>query len=51
MWWYMSVIPVLRRLRQENVEFRASLDYIVSLFLSLSLKNKIKIQSLKKYEK
>jgi hypothetical protein len=25
--WHMSVLPVLRRLRQENHEFKASLDY------------------------
>jgi hypothetical protein len=28
-WWYMSVIPALGRLRQEDHEFSVSLDYIV----------------------
>jgi hypothetical protein len=36
----MSIIPVLGRLRQEDREFEASLDYI----LRLSLKNKSKEQ-------
>jgi hypothetical protein len=26
-WWYMSVIPAFRRLRQEDCEFKASLGY------------------------
>jgi hypothetical protein len=26
-WWCMSVIPALRRLRQEDQEFKASLDH------------------------
>jgi hypothetical protein len=28
MWWYIPVIPALRRLRQENYKFKASLCYI-----------------------
>jgi hypothetical protein len=28
-WCFMSIIPALRRLRQENHEFKVSLDYIV----------------------
>jgi hypothetical protein len=28
-WWYTSVIPALRKLRQEDHEFRASLGYMV----------------------
>jgi hypothetical protein len=28
MWWYMLVIPGLRKLRQEDPEFKASLRYI-----------------------
>jgi hypothetical protein len=27
-WWYRSIIPVLRRLRQEDSKFKACLDYI-----------------------
>jgi hypothetical protein len=30
-WWYTPVIPKLRRLRQEDSEFKASLGYIRSL--------------------
>jgi hypothetical protein len=30
MWWYMSVIPALERLRQEEYKLKASLSYIVS---------------------
>jgi hypothetical protein len=29
-WWYTSVILALRRLRQEDLELEASLDYIES---------------------
>jgi hypothetical protein len=29
MWWYMPVIPALRRLRQDDFEFVSSLGYIV----------------------
>jgi hypothetical protein len=28
-WWYMSIIPALGRLRQEDHELEASLGYIV----------------------
>jgi hypothetical protein len=28
-WWYTSLIPALGKLRQEDVEFKASLYYIV----------------------
>jgi hypothetical protein len=27
-WWYTSVIPALRRLKQEDHEFKTSLGYI-----------------------
>jgi hypothetical protein len=27
MWWYKSVIPALRRLRQEDPKFEANLGY------------------------
>jgi hypothetical protein len=33
MWWCLSVIPALRRLRQENCEFEGSLGYITKLYL------------------
>jgi hypothetical protein len=29
-WWYTPIIPELGRRRQENHEFKASLDYMVS---------------------
>jgi hypothetical protein len=29
MWWYTPVIPILRRQRQEDGEFEASLGYIL----------------------
>jgi hypothetical protein len=32
-WWYTSAIPGLSRLRQEDCEFEASLDYIKTLYL------------------
>lgn len=35
MWWYMSVIPILRRWEQEDYKFVASLDYIVRVCLDI----------------
>jgi hypothetical protein len=32
-WWYIPIIPALRRLRQEDCEFKTSLGYIVKLYL------------------
>jgi hypothetical protein len=29
-WWYMSVIPALGRLRQEDSKFKVSLGYIIT---------------------
>jgi hypothetical protein len=31
-WWYMPIIPALRRIRQENLKFEVSLGYIYSKF-------------------
>lgn len=33
MWWYTPVIPVLRRQKQEDQEFKALKGYVVSLTL------------------
>jgi hypothetical protein len=33
-WWYMTVIPALRRQRQEDFEFKISLGYRASLRLA-----------------
>jgi hypothetical protein len=30
MWWFRLIIPVLGRLRQKDLEFEASLGYIVN---------------------
>jgi hypothetical protein len=30
MWWHISIIPALGRLRQEDLEFQANLGYIAS---------------------
>jgi hypothetical protein len=40
--WYTPVVPALRRLRQENCEFQASLDYIVKPCLKKNKTNKTK---------
>jgi hypothetical protein len=32
-WWCMPVIPALGRLRQEHLEFKASLSYLVRSYL------------------
>lgn len=36
-WWYMAVSPGLRKLRWEDGEFEASLGYIASSRLDLSM--------------
>jgi hypothetical protein len=33
-WWYTNVIPVLKRLRQEDPEFKTNLGYIARPFLN-----------------
>jgi hypothetical protein len=37
-WWHTSVIPALRRLKQEDVKFKAYLNYIVRLCLKIKIK-------------
>jgi hypothetical protein len=32
-WWYLLVIPVLRRLRRRVIEFETSLGYIVNSYI------------------
>jgi hypothetical protein len=41
MWWHMPVILVLWRFRQEHLEFKASLGYIVRNCLKKEKKIKI----------
>jgi hypothetical protein len=33
MWWFIPISPILRRLRQEDREFKASLGYIERSYL------------------
>jgi hypothetical protein len=41
LWWHLPVIPALGRLRQEELEFEASLDYTArSCLKKLKTKNK-----------
>jgi hypothetical protein len=44
MWWFTPVIPALGRLRQEDIEFQASLDCIARLCLKQQQKQKMKTQ-------
>jgi hypothetical protein len=41
MWWHIPIIPAFRRLREEDLEFKASLSYIARL---CPLSTKIKQQ-------
>jgi hypothetical protein len=48
-WWFISIIPVLARLKQEDYEFEVSLGYFASPCLNTPLpqnKNKLKKQQL-----
>jgi hypothetical protein len=39
-WWYIPVIPALRRLKQEECGFQASLDFIMKPCLKKIKKKK-----------
>jgi hypothetical protein len=41
-WWYTSIIPAVRRLRQEDLEFKASLGYTAKPCLKKENKKKRK---------
>jgi hypothetical protein len=41
-WWHMSLIPIHRRLRQEDLKFKVNLCFIVKPCLKTPLINKIK---------
>jgi hypothetical protein len=42
-WWYIPVIPALRRLRQEDYEYEASLNYIAKFCLKKKKERKHKL--------
>jgi hypothetical protein len=44
-WWYISVVPVLRRWTEEDLEFKDSLGYIVKPYLKAK-QNKTKTKEL-----
>jgi hypothetical protein len=46
-WWYMSVIPALRRWRQEDCEFEACLGYIATTYLKKIAKIKLESNDIK----
>jgi hypothetical protein len=47
--WYILVIPALGRLRQDHLEFEASLSYIVRPCLKNTKKKKIERKLCSKY--
>jgi hypothetical protein len=48
-WWCTSIIPLLRRLRQENHEFWTNLGYLVKFRSKTKKQNKIKSTLAHKY--
>jgi hypothetical protein len=43
-WWYRPIIPALKRLRQEDLEFQFSLHYLVGRCLKKKKKILLKME-------